>query len=222
MYAATVSHTYTPLHNDDILLTLAITDIEGFTDNKLFIIRERLTNLYGKEGYSFETVATPVALVNYFADAPEERGGLFRVNKVELVYPTMPQAKAMLSKIQGRVDALCKYMDVLMDDAKLIAETHSTQRGTIEIKTSKPGLAFTRMVVTCDGASPIFIMQKIAPDKEGFIDVCPIGAESNYAGDPGDEAGWLVSSLELIMETAVVPFVTGQLLSASNPERSSS
>lgn len=212
MYSIKINHAFKPLPNDEALLELSTSDVEGFSDGKVFLVRELLTNLHDKAGYRFESIATPVAMVNYWPDSPETPGGVFRVDEVNLVFPDQGQAEVCLEKMEERVAMLRRHTNIIMDDSRLTSDSHTTSRGEIVLKRSPEGLPFSRLVVEGDEDRPLLIMKPTQAMTGAFHEVCPKGAEKNYTTEIGNAEGWLAHRVEMILETSLVDTVVDRLL----------
>ena len=91
-------------------------------DPCIFVLQDNYNMLNEKITPLFSTVATPAHLVEYQANYPTEKGGLYRTDHIYITLKNAVAYKEFIEAIKRRITLLCKNIDYLKEDKNYITE----------------------------------------------------------------------------------------------------
>lgn len=208
MYQATVLHEIVPLPNGSVRLNLWIGEYDGFSDEGLFLLKDRQGML--DETPIYASTCNPVNLVEYPLGQAEGPRGYFRSGLASLCYPSEALALSAKDKIVGRVASTTAQMNRITDPVNQLVTTLPAGERSLVLTHSKTlnGSVYMKMVADI----PCFLIME-SPTMGSICKGVCTPAEMNTIGTlVGADDGWRVDTMELITYATLFADVLGDTM----------
>lgn len=208
MYQATLLHELVSMPDGNVRLNLWIGEYDGFSDEGLFLLKDRQGML--DETPIYASACNPVNMVEYPLGQPEGPRGYFRSGRASLCYASEALALAAKDKIAERVAITVAQMNRITDPTHHLITPLTTGDRTLTLTHNRTlrGSVYMKMVADI----PCFLVMESPTMGSICKGVCTPAEMSTIGTMVGADNGWRVDTMELITYANLFADVLGDTL----------